>query len=367
MTVRGFILVFFLSFIWTIKALNVSTISECPNLIPRSTPPVDVTDLRIDDFKMIAGLGDSIMSGFGMMGINHAGSGVYNLSFISDYRGESYLMGGNPMAVSVANFMQHFNPNIHGASLDQHITSLCSGLDCDLPMSMYYPFKDNLNAAQTGSLAMNLQHQLDYLIPRMKSYFFRVNYNNDWKLINIQIGSNDQCSSCEGHYGHITLPDSYGRYLEEAILRIRDEIPKVVINLVSNFRVSQVFPLSANNPYCVPNGLIENTLSCSCHNTKENLETMDRVAGEYDVQMQQLATKYQGRPGGTFAVIHRPLFIDISSFPIEALSNIDCFHPSLAGHKWLAKVLWNRLFLSHNTAVPTIRYNQDEMVIVYTT
>lgn len=39
-------------------AINVNSISQCPPLTARASPAKDVTDLRIDDIKIVAGLGD---------------------------------------------------------------------------------------------------------------------------------------------------------------------------------------------------------------------------------------------------------------------------------------------------------------------
>jgi phospholipase B1 len=39
-------------------AASVASISGCPALTPRTTEPKDVTDLRIDDIGIVAGLGD---------------------------------------------------------------------------------------------------------------------------------------------------------------------------------------------------------------------------------------------------------------------------------------------------------------------
>jgi hypothetical protein len=50
------------------------------------------------------------------------------------------------------------------------------------------PALDVLNAAQSAGLAMNLDHELDYLLPALKN-LPGIDYNNDWKLINMQIGS----------------------------------------------------------------------------------------------------------------------------------------------------------------------------------
>lgn len=42
----------------SVIALNVTSISECPPLNARLSPPADVTDLRIDDIKILGALGD---------------------------------------------------------------------------------------------------------------------------------------------------------------------------------------------------------------------------------------------------------------------------------------------------------------------
>lgn len=50
-------------------------------------------------------------------------------------------------------------------------------------------------------------------------------------MITIQIGSNDQCASCDSTLAEYVSPDAYGQYVEAAIERIKKEIPKVVVNL----------------------------------------------------------------------------------------------------------------------------------------
>lgn len=49
-------------------------------------------------------------------------------------------------------------------------------------------------------------------------------------------------------------------------------------SLVGTFKVSGVFPLSAGQAYCVPNGILENTKECSCSNSAANLEKMDALS-----------------------------------------------------------------------------------------
>lgn len=65
----------------------------------------------------------------------------------------------------------------------------------------------------------------------MKTYdLLTNNYNTDWKMITIQIGSNDQCAACGDEAQYVTA-DAYGSYVEAAIERIKSEIPKTVVNL----------------------------------------------------------------------------------------------------------------------------------------
>jgi hypothetical protein len=119
-------------------ALSVSSISSCPALTPRTSPPADVTDLRIDDFHVIGALGDSIMAGFAMMGVDYnvGGTGALNLSLISEYRGNSYGIGVDTGAVTLGNFIKNFRPNVLGGSVLSHLVSFCEGTICGLPETL---------------------------------------------------------------------------------------------------------------------------------------------------------------------------------------------------------------------------------------
>ncbi|KAG2210295.1 hypothetical protein INT47_003280 [Mucor saturninus] len=343
-----------------VLAVNVANIANCPALPARATPAKDVTDLRIDDINIIGALGDSIMAGFAMNGLDYEGGGILNLSLVSEYRGNSYAIGGDTGAITLANFVKKYNPNVKGASVLSHIVSYCGGNNCKAPLSLYRPLKDNLNAGQSGATAMNLDYELDYLIPRMKAYILSTSYKNDWKMVTIQIGSNDQCASCNPEMQSYTTADAYGKYVEDAILRIKAEIPKVVINLLGTFKVSGVFPLSANNAdYCIKNGLLENTKECSCSGSAADLTKMDNLSDAYNAKLAALANKYKGVAGATFAVMYSPAPIDLGSFPINALSNVDCFHPSKKGHQWFAKTFWNQLFKTKSLKPPVISFEEN--------
>ncbi|KAG1443131.1 hypothetical protein G6F56_010785 [Rhizopus delemar] len=201
-----------------------------------------------------------------MMGINN---NPLEFGVIKEYRGNSHAIGGDTGAVTLANFVKHYNPNLKGAAVLSHSATLCYGPICNAPLNMYRPWLDNNNAAQSGAMSVDLDYELDYLIAHMKTQLGS-NYSNVWKLITLQVGSNDQCASCNTLFSKYTTSESYGKNVEAAVERIKKEIPKVVINL------------------------------------------------RYNKQLDKIAAKYKGKTGDTFAVMYSPPEIDISSFPIEA-------------------------------------------------
>lgn len=58
-----------------------------------------------------------------------------------------------------------------------------------------------------------------------------VDFENDWKMINMQIGSNDQCASCIDSVLPLLTPEKYGGHVTDAVERIRTSVPKVLVNL----------------------------------------------------------------------------------------------------------------------------------------
>lgn len=76
------------------------------------------------------------MAGFAMNGIDYEGSGPLNLSMVSEYRGNSYAMGTDTNAVTLANFVKKYNPGVKGGSILSHIVSYCSAKNCGLPLSL---------------------------------------------------------------------------------------------------------------------------------------------------------------------------------------------------------------------------------------
>ncbi|KAG0175632.1 hypothetical protein DFQ28_006604 [Apophysomyces sp. BC1034] len=365
-------------------ANNVASITDCPALTPRISPAVDARNLRPDDIKVVAAIGDSIMAGFGAAGIQ--GSSILNLKSLDEIRGVSYGAGGDEGAVTVPNFVKRYSPKLAGPSVGKHLVELCFGAIC--PPFQYRPSKDRLNAAQTGAMAIDLEHELNYLLPALRTYP-GINYKSDWKLINLQVGSNDQCVSCVDKFVDILSPEKYGENLDKALARIQKNVPRVLINLskliliitelrkqgthpwfcyyqVGVFNVSGVYTVTSGQKYCQPfkpSGFMFNQVECLCAIDKKYHATMDKVAAGYDQQVRRLYKKYKALSNENFAVMYSPAPINITSFPIDGFSNIDCFHPSTKGHQWIAKSIWNSLFVPQ-TSKPTLM-NWDSNTKIY--
>lgn len=107
-------------------------------------------------------------------------------------------------------------------------------------------------------------------------------FDTDWKMINIQIGSNDMCGACNSSYMDQVTPEKYGAYVENAIDRIHASIPKVLVNLIGTFNVSQVFPLTEGTAYCKrandKSDPAQGSDSCPCSTSAEGLAKMDELS-----------------------------------------------------------------------------------------
>ncbi|KAL7411862.1 hypothetical protein BDY24DRAFT_395118 [Mrakia frigida] len=321
-------------------------IESCPPLSARSLPPLAVWDLRPDDFSYTMALGDSITAGWFLGGIRETEEQTMH-----EYRGSSYAAGGDEEAITIPNMIRHYNPNLTGFSLGEHGAEICFGALCPVGPIGWNPSQDQLNAALSGSLAVNLPHQArDYLVPQA----WRTGVEREkWKFLNLQIGSNDLCSLCTAPemfgFGPGS-PDLFELSVREALEIVREGIPNTLVNVVGVFDVSSLYNLTQNgrDPYC-SKSIPLHGFECSCSLRDGELgditrRRMQRLATQYNERLVSIVKSYQARADPTFSLTYQPpSILDLSAQPIEALSRADCFHPSLAAHQRLARGIWNRL------------------------
>ncbi|KAG8815929.1 hypothetical protein FRC18_001248, partial [Serendipita sp. 400] len=89
----------------------VDSIDACPLLPPRASPATTVHDLRPDDFSYTLAVGDSITAGAFSRGFQKN-----PFLSLSEWRGQSYAAGMDDGAITIPNFIKHYNPSATGGS-----------------------------------------------------------------------------------------------------------------------------------------------------------------------------------------------------------------------------------------------------------
>lgn len=326
----------------------VSSLSQCPPLRTRSSPPSNVHELRPDDFAYTMAIGDSITAGTFLRGLQNT-----IFEDITEWRGQSYAAGMDEGAITIPNLIKHYNPFVTGGSKGSNLIGpleLCLGPLC-IPGSIgWHSDIDQLNAARSGAAALNLPHEMnDYLIPEVN----RRNVPREkFKYINLQIGSNELCYSCT--QGSLGIGSASAQNFEDNVIQtlelIRSSIPNSLVNVIGVFRVSPMFDLTANEAYCTQRfpSLPHFNLECPCALLggdvgKRTRNRMDDLTSQYNDRLVKIVKKYQELKYPDFAVIWQPPIVTLDRYPIEALSPVDCHHPSLKTHELFATGIWNRL------------------------
>ncbi|KAI8368759.1 hypothetical protein BD560DRAFT_330800 [Blakeslea trispora] len=328
----------------------------CPFLAPRTSPAKSVHDLRPDDFRIVAGIGDSVMAGFGAKGIQRS---FFNFANLYENRGVSFAIGGDPNAITMPNILNYYAHHLNGSSVGEHLISICFGNQL-CPQGQYRPNIDRLNAAQSGARSLNLDHEIDYLLGELKDLYETGDAKpTDWKLLTVFIGSNDICHSCTEF---TSLPPAFGINVMAAIDRIKKSMTHVLVQIIGIMKVQDIVVATSNyTDYCRPiqgSSFVGHDHMCECSHSVANRTLMASLFPQYNSVLQGVSQHFQtSGEDDNFTVVFQPLLIDILSFPIQAISNIDCFHPSVLAHEWMSKMLWKMMFMSPVQKQETLVYD----------
>ena len=177
--------------------------------------------LRPKDIKVVAAMGDSLTAALG----SNANSII---GLIFENRGRSFSLGGDShleSLVTFPNILKKFNPNLTGYSK--------SGWD----LFFLTTEGKGLNVAVSGDEANNMPGQVEVLVDRLRRDK-SVDFENDWKLVNLFIGGNDLCDFCTDKELH--TPEAYIGYLRDALDLLYRELPKTFVNLISVINVGDI-------------------------------------------------------------------------------------------------------------------------------
>lgn len=291
---------------------------SCPAPTPRPAP-TSVRDLRPQDVRLVAAVGDSITAAFAVEG------GLW------EYRDESWSVGGGPNKTTLFNYVKAFSPSVAGASTVDHFPELHHTKHA-------FP-SDHLNAAQSGAVVADVaDEQVAYLVAQLNA---TKGAATAWKVLTVFIMANDVCKACGDSAETVaSFSDNYDAFLA----KIQAEIDYVFVNLVTLMPLSALAKLTHASTDCT----FEHSFLHECHCVFKGNSTdwaeMDTYTDGYNAAIHKLAAKYNAMDD-THAYVVQP-FLEKSIIPdLSYVSTLDCFHPSLKAHSDMGTLLWNQMLL----------------------
>lgn len=313
---------------YTSFLLWIAVVQSCDPLPPRASPPRDVNDLRIDDFKVIMAMGDSMTAGF---------NGGEKADF-KEHRGLGFSIGGDTNAVTLPNLIAATKSNgqLVGAAIGTlqkpTLKATCSGNDVDAC---------RLSAAVDGS---DLQDLIDLQVSYLKrtlsnaSWASGVDASKDWKLLTIFSGLDDAVFyNSTDVTKHPTSPELFATNLNRLLQAISDSFPRTFVNLMllpENFDPR----VTTSRLTCKFFKWYSNTQGIHWTDTKLWVPAI-KVFNEI---IKNVADAWNSKGMKEFGVSPQPL-MQAAQLEQSDLDTLDCFHPNLESHQGMAVGLWNNM------------------------
>jgi len=295
---------------------------SCPQL-PPPPPATNVRQLRPGNIKAIMALGDSITAGFAMIG--------YPPESLLEWREYGFATGGASGAFTLANIMQRYSPNIQGSS---------QWWTWPLTPGAY------LNGAVSHASVQNTPSQVAYLVNQLQTtYASTVNFKEDWKLLTVFIGANNECGACG--YSPESMPGFFEAQLRNTLNLVEQTLPRTFVQLVSLFNISGVWYAGQNDDYCrTVWWLFKKECGCVETGNKTDLDIMDLRSMQFNAIMVKLAAEFSSKNNPGFTVTVQPGLsgIPIAKYGESYLSSLDCFHPSLCANEAFTYAVWNNMW-----------------------
>ncbi|KAL6055823.1 Lysophospholipase 1 [Balamuthia mandrillaris] len=298
---------------------------DCPFApSPIEDPPASVHRLHPSDFRVVMAMGDSITAGFGAKAKTVFG-------ILTEYRGVSWSIGGDSTLESVTtvpNLFRKYDPLVKGFSVG---TGDVEDFD-----------NSRLNVAITGSVAADLDGQVDLLLERLGE-IQGLDIQKDWKLLTLFIGGNDLCASCEEPEDYSA--DKFEAHIKEVLLRLKNSVPRLFVNLVLALDVTNLY--KASQGFCSLLHLYE--CPCGVSDDVSVREATSALSKEYNKRLEALVLIPELNDKEDFTVIIQP-FLSNTTIPVKEDGEADtsylapdCFHFSEKAHRAAAVGLWNNM------------------------
>eukprot|EP01080_Neovahlkampfia_damariscottae_P008426 gene8426-251_t len=314
-------------FKWTPKKF------DCPPVQRNHEDPTDATKLRFSDIKVMMALGDSITAGFAM-------DDASTVRSIYDYRGRSGFVGADKGTPSVFNYFKKIGNPIIGGSVGK---SLPYGvIRWPWQIKPHNPPTDRLSGAQSNARTHHMAAQVDYIVKEAKKDS-KINYEKDWKVVNILMGAND-LFDCESRAAH---PEQFEISLNKTISKIYSKIPRAFVNLLELFEEGFIdtYNNGKDNFYC-RNLWRVIQLAIPCMVKSDSLRAkMKKMIIDYNGRIRKLAKWWNDRRRKDFYIAVQPVNRNVRVLDRSWSSKFDCFHPSQKTNELISRTLWNSMQL----------------------
>jgi phospholipase B1, membrane-associated len=294
----------------------------CSPIPASSSVPTSVHRLTPGDIKIVGAIGDSLTAANGAKASTLLG-------LLTEYRGISWCMGGDAdssTVTTIPNLLKRYNPTIRGFSVGT---------------GSYTSTGASFNVAQPGHTSHDMLAQAQLLVNRIKADT-RVNFNEDWKLINFFVGGNDLCKFCKDEAKYV--PDNYVGNIRNTLDFFKANLPRALINLVLTLDVKGIELMNV--------GYVCKTMHnylCECGITLANADKINALVTNYQAMTEQLIASGRYDNNDQFTVVLQPFMKEMKP-PLLANGNPDysyfapdCFHFSQKGHETAALELWNNM------------------------
>ncbi|XP_069743819.1 phospholipase B1, membrane-associated isoform X2 [Narcine bancroftii] len=303
----------------------------CKDKAPSDVIPKSVHSLRPADVKVIGAVGDSLTAG---NGIGSKPNDV--LDVLTQYRGLSFSIGGDgslKTTTTLPNILREFNSNLTGFSTGKG--------NLESPNVF-------LNQAFPGALVGDLAGQVRRLVDIMKNNS-KIDFQNDWKIINLFIGGNDLCNYCTDSAYFSAI--NFAKRIEEALDILHNEVQRVFVNLIEVLQLIPLRRLYQDQKMSCPRALMR--MLCYCvvkpsENSPE-LEMMSEANRAYQHTTRMLVESGKYNTREDFTVVLQPFFHHMeipmleNGHPDTSFFAPDCFHLSRKFHSQVARSLWNNM------------------------
>jgi len=289
--------------------------AACP-VIPVPPDTSNVKFLKPGNIKVVLAMGDSITAAMSAKDNN-----ILNLK---EYRGLSFSIGGDPNVITLPNLL-------HPYTYPGYPFGFATGTGTRTGAGT------GLDGAVSGAHNLDMLSQAQWLVNALKART-QIDYQKDWKVLTIWIGSNNLCVVCNDAPNNDAA--NFEKELTVSLDYLYTNVPRLFVNLIANMDVTSLYQFKAGA--CLLHGY-----ECSCGGAtdakKRALVTTATKA--YRETAFKLALKYNQRNSTQFAVVVQPFLTNTNIPDRSYLSPADCFHPSAKGHEALSIAVWNNMLV----------------------